>query len=382
MTARTEDVNGYIEIENNPISKVGVFPYSGAQIGAEPPDKVFMVYRPESELNNVDCINSFKLVPVIDEHTMLGDGQTPAEKKGVHGTTGEKIYFKDGYLYANLKIFSDSLQATIDNIKKDISLGYRCIYELSSGMFNGVQYDAVQKNIRGNHLAIVEEGRMGREVAVLDHATKFTFDSKELIKMVQKAELKALKDKVAVVVAALDEAEKAEKMEATDMEKMRADVNELMGMIKDLKAHESSEAEDKDEDKKDGDMEKDSGDADEEKKDDEKKESMDSATVAKMIKAAQDETLKTIARKNKLYDRVSPIIGAFDHSEMTLSDVEKYSAKKLELSVAEGQEGSAIEGFLKAHKPAKEFTVQDSARVNTLNIQNNPLDKHFFQGDK
>ena len=33
MSARQTDLNGFIEVKGNPISKVGVFPYLGAQLG-------------------------------------------------------------------------------------------------------------------------------------------------------------------------------------------------------------------------------------------------------------------------------------------------------------------------------------------------------------
>ena len=181
---RELDINGWTLIKDNPISKVGVFEYSGAQISPElEPDKIYKVYRPESELSNDECIESFKLVPWINEHVMLGNdadsGLTPAEEKGVEGVIGEEVHFKDGYLLGNIKVFSKNLSELINDGKIELSIGYRCEYDIQSGSFNGVRYDAVQKNIRGNHIALVEEGRSGPDVAVLDHF-KFTFDAAEL----------------------------------------------------------------------------------------------------------------------------------------------------------------------------------------------------------
>ena len=52
-SARNYDINGWAEIKGNPISKVGVFPYIGAQISPDlEPDKIYQVYRPEEELMN------------------------------------------------------------------------------------------------------------------------------------------------------------------------------------------------------------------------------------------------------------------------------------------------------------------------------------------
>lgn len=184
-SARSYDLNGWPEIKDNPISKVGVFPYHGRDISPElEPEKVYNVFRPDYELSDPNTIESFKLLPFTDEHEMLGSpdmGLTPAEKKGIHGVIGEEVYFDedDGYLKANIKIFSDKLADLIKNGKKELSIGYRCLYDLKSGVYNGTKYDAIQRNIRGNHLALVEEGRSGHDVAVLDHF-KVTLDSKEL----------------------------------------------------------------------------------------------------------------------------------------------------------------------------------------------------------
>src|ERR1700676_5463208 len=56
-SARIYDINGWMEIKGNPISKVGVFPYSGAQIDTDgsmglDPNKIYQVYRSQDELSN------------------------------------------------------------------------------------------------------------------------------------------------------------------------------------------------------------------------------------------------------------------------------------------------------------------------------------------
>ena len=182
-SARKYDINGYSEIKGNPISKSGVFPYLGSQIHPSlAPDQIYNVYRPEEELTDPEALESFKLVPFTDEHSMLGDGgegYMPAEEKGVHGVIGEDVYFEAPYLKANLKIFSNKLAQLIDSGKRELSIGYRCIYELVEGVYNGEKYQAIQRQLRGNHLALVNDGRAGSEVAVLD-SFKFTFDSGDL----------------------------------------------------------------------------------------------------------------------------------------------------------------------------------------------------------
>ena len=211
MTQRITDVNGYTTIPRNPISRVGVFPYSGRSIGAPPDqaDRIFMVYRPEAELADPETLESFKLAPWTDDHAMLGnpalqEGLTNPEDKGVHGTIGEQVEYDPTTrtLYANLKLWSSKLAALVDAGKKELSCGFRCVYEFATGNFEGQPYDAIQRTIRGNHLASVPEGRMGPGVAVLDHLT-FTFDAKEFAPMAKTTRGIKLAKKLGVAPAAL-----------------------------------------------------------------------------------------------------------------------------------------------------------------------------------
>lgn len=355
MTAREYDINGYVEIKDNPISKVGVFPYLGSSIGAEDPDKVYMVYRPEEELSSEETINSLKLNPWIDDHVMLGseeEGLTPAEEKGIQGVTGEEVYYEDGYLKANLKLYSESQAELIESGKKELSWGYRCEYDFTSGVFDGEQYDVIQRSIRGNHLASVDEGRMGPEVAVLDQKdvmvndkhTFFTIDCNDIEETAMTVKSNAADKKTAAIKAgqdALDAGMKEDGMDMPDgmemmMKMMPAMMMAMMeamggksgGMDEEEKeeAEDKAEAEDKDEcDKKDG---------------------MDSAEVDALkarLKSAEDSladvqqnTFKAVmaqaGKRDAMASAASAHIGNFDHAEKTLQETAEYVAGKMKLA--------------------------------------------------
>ena len=116
-SARAYDINGWFEVADNPISREGIFPYSGAQVGHPDRGRIFQVYRPGEELSAPDALASFRLMPIIDDHTMLGEGHTPAEDVGVAGVIGENVKFDRGVMTANLKIFSKALAQKIKNGK-------------------------------------------------------------------------------------------------------------------------------------------------------------------------------------------------------------------------------------------------------------------------
>ena len=341
MTKRIKDDNGWFEVKSNPISKEGVFQYSGAQIGADPM-RIYNVYRPADELNSPETLKSFELLPLINDHVMLGsaaEGLTPAEQKGIEGMIGQEVYFQDGILYANIKILSENLAGVIAAGKKQLSAGYRCVYDLVSGVWNGQPYDAVQRNIRGNHLALVQEGRMGPDVAVLDHMT-FTFDAKELLMPTELQEMKTALDAMETKLkAAMDTIEEMKEKKAAD----EAEEAEKK------KAEDEAEAEKKAEDEAAM-----AGEGE--------KNGMDAALRAEFeefkkngLKAMVGE----VAARDDLAKRVSAHIGVFDHADKTLAEVVKYAADKLGVAA----EKSAVEAFLKGRVTDTSSFALDNAAV-------------------
>jgi hypothetical protein len=260
-------------------------------------------------------------------------------------------------LRGNVKVFSEKLSNLIDSGKKELSIGYRCLYDLTPGVYNGQQYDAVQREIRGNHLALVEEGRAGPEVAVLD-SFKFSFDTKEL---------RSMADREMVAAQTGDEGEEVTLSSLYSlMQEMKTALQSLLGMEKAEAQQAGSDedpalVEDADEEKKDDEKKSsEAADADEEKKDDKKDDSnaMD-AKIAALSKQIEDlkksntrTVMKEVSRSTDLAKRLSQHVGAFDHSDMTVGDVASYGVKQLKLNCQAGHELAALEGYLAAKKPS------------------------------
>ena len=176
------DDNGFWEIKANPITKEGVFPYLGKSISPQlEPERIYQVYRGFDELSNPDTLKSFDGVPFINDHEMIGDGFTRYDQRPAAGVLMNPTA-DNGMIRGDLKIFSEELKNAITNGKKELSLGYKCEYALVPGEWNGIKYDAIQRNIRGNHIALVNRGRMGADVRVYDSG--ITMDAAEIIEEV------------------------------------------------------------------------------------------------------------------------------------------------------------------------------------------------------
>ncbi|PHM41580.1 DUF2213 domain-containing protein [Xenorhabdus szentirmaii] len=409
MSKRTYDLNGWLEVKDNPISKVGVFDYMGAEIGAPNPDQLYRVLHPQEELESEATLHSFRLMPFVDEHEMLGRDGTPAEKKGIEGVIGENVYFDYPYLKGNIKILSNAALNQIASGKIELSPGYRCRYEFTPGTFEGEHYDAIQRDIRANHLALVDEGRTGPDVAVQDHV--ITIDTRELVTMAT---------------------EEQDKKETTDNGFTPEQLEQLQAMIAAAVAGQAP-ATDEDPEKKDtgdSDSEQKSTDSDEEKKAEdaveeaetaaesaetgepeavenaeiaieaaeqaieEAKEHLDQATTDSLnrrvkrlrrgIQAMDDistlkrkvnrlekakptldtgEMLRQLAGRDELVHKLTPFVGVFDHGAMTKQGVAEYGVKQLGIPCQKGQETIALAAWMHGRVPdsQKPTTGMDAA---------------------
>ncbi|WP_276155666.1 DUF2213 domain-containing protein [Pseudomonas aeruginosa] len=163
---RKIDENGYMTIEGCPISSYGVFQYSAGQLGLPgDPTRIVNVYRPESAVSDPEYIESLKNLPLIDEHEMLSgfdddDDSVAPEDKGVEGIITSNAYYEAPWARGDIRIYSRNMQNQLERGKEDLSLGYSCRYTEQPGIWNGTPYEVVQDKMRGNHIALVKEGRV------------------------------------------------------------------------------------------------------------------------------------------------------------------------------------------------------------------------------
>lgn len=350
------DVNGWAEKRDNPLSCVGVYPYLGKDIpGAPDPGKIYYVYRPEEELADPECINSFKLVPWIDEHAMLGEEFTAPEHKGVQGVIGEDVYYRDGTLFGNIKIWGNNLKNLISSGKRELSCGYRCMYEAAQGVFNGQRFDYIQRCIRGNHLALVDQGRMGAGVAVMDNAVEgaltFSFDSSQGLTMADEPKDDNKPESGGGSAMTLAEATKI-------LQDILPEFNKLKELVEGMQGG-SAEAVTVDADEPDAD-DKDKGMG----MDTAKTIAALDAQVKSMQKqldekkpASMQDLMKEIAERDSLYKQGSQIVGAFDHSQMTRDGVAKYLVQKIGIACDSGHELSVLKGYFHNRQSAPALKV-------------------------
>lgn len=171
---RTVDDNGYLHVAVTPISKATVNPYLGREIpGWEEqglkPDAIYYGLRDPDELKK--AAPTFNGLPLLLNHHE--ESAANPQKDFRVGSTGTDAFFDGEYLKNSLSITD---QKAIDLINsgdmKELSCAYFFEPEFKAGEYKGMPYDFVMRNIRGNHVALVPEGRAGHDVAVADSKPK------------------------------------------------------------------------------------------------------------------------------------------------------------------------------------------------------------------
>ena len=169
-TERLYTDEGFLKVPAR-ISRTGIQEYLAIEMGLtdRDPNDIIRVYRPEEEVFSDESLSSFANKPVTNNHPPELVTSANARQYSV-GMSGPEVT-RDGMFVATVLHVTD--QASIDDIesgKAELSNGYLSDIDWTEGVTpDGEQYDAVQRNIKGNHIAIVERGRAGTACRLADN---------------------------------------------------------------------------------------------------------------------------------------------------------------------------------------------------------------------
>ena len=160
---RIQAEEGYILYTGVPIARIGAQEYGRDEVGLDG-DGVVNVYRDAADVFDPVTIASFEGKIVTDEHppVMLDETNVMDYIKGTVHNVRRGTGYENGYLLADLMVYDPVLNEEIRQGKREVSCGYYLDY------VEGPDGRIYQKNIRGNHVAIVPKGRAGSRVAIKD----------------------------------------------------------------------------------------------------------------------------------------------------------------------------------------------------------------------
>lgn len=137
----------------------GVFTRAGIFEYINPDGSVRRELRPKSEVMHADSLASLELLPVVEEHP---PGGRVGNATRVQGFTLEGVRADGDLVVGSLVATDPALIRSIEHGKRALSVGYTLRYDKTPGVdpVHG-RYDGVQRDIRGDHLAVVDIGRAG-----------------------------------------------------------------------------------------------------------------------------------------------------------------------------------------------------------------------------
>lgn len=173
-SVRRIDQDGHLHVEMTPISKANVCGYVGREI----PDfqklgldasKTYQLYRDADELAR--AAPTFAGKPLMLIHKPVSADDHPREI--TVGSVGDDVVFDAPYLMAPLHVVDGEAIGLINSDEqRQLSSAYRYRADMTPGTVNGEAYDGVMRDIVGNHVALVREGRAGPDVIVGDSKRK------------------------------------------------------------------------------------------------------------------------------------------------------------------------------------------------------------------
>lgn len=190
----------------------GVYEYLGAEIGQEPPHKVFKVYRSPDSVKKLSLLMNG--LPITDGHVSL-EADPEDVVTTVDGT--EVIAWKDADLSSTVMIKNrvkalDSVLSLKQQGKNELSLGFK------ANLVPHETYDFEQTEFEPHHLAVLERGRCGSSCRFIDHKPEEKDSEpmkqlKEVLQSFKDADGEVTLQQILEMVAALPEAIRSVPME-------------------------------------------------------------------------------------------------------------------------------------------------------------------------
>jgi uncharacterized protein len=172
-SARSIDRDGRLRVDLAVISQANVSKYYGAEImdadtlGLDP-QQTYLLYRPPDELKK--AVPSACGLPVLTAHEPVDAVEFRPDL--LVGSTLNDARFVSPHLLCSIAIWSaDAIDDIESGAKGSLSWGYRYETDWRPGVTpDGKRFDGSMRSIVGNHVALVDSGRIGPASIIADRS--------------------------------------------------------------------------------------------------------------------------------------------------------------------------------------------------------------------
>ena len=180
-TKRTMTDGGQMHVPCR-FARTGEQLYTAGQLGlkGKPSNEVIVVLRDESDVFNQESMETFRSAPVTIGHPKDASGKpisvTAENAKELQVGMLEGMPTRDEDTLAGTLVLTtdEAIKAIEDD--QELSAGYVCDIEELDGKY-------YQRNIRANHIAIVNKGRAGSSCRISDEALEVQLVDEETVKL-------------------------------------------------------------------------------------------------------------------------------------------------------------------------------------------------------
>lgn len=160
---------GYL-IANAKIARIGIQEYQNSD------GTVRREFRPPEEVASRDSLKTLCDLPVSIEHppVMLDSSSAKTFTVGWNGS----VTYDGGFVSTKIKLIDGkAVQNALDGGRVELSVGYVTKLDWTSGEWQEQKYDCIQRQIRGNHIALTVKARGGSNLRLYPAATAPNRDS-------------------------------------------------------------------------------------------------------------------------------------------------------------------------------------------------------------
>ena len=172
LSSRTITPAGFLVAPGTSARAGNVQQYRAAELklDGEPPERVVRLYRPPEEVFAPDTVKSFDGAPITHGHPAEGF-VTAKNWRALSVGDITKVASCGSALSGELNVRdADAVAAVMAHDTDQLSCGYTFDFDPTPGTSpSGEVYDGIQRNIRGNHIAIVRAARGGDACCVADN---------------------------------------------------------------------------------------------------------------------------------------------------------------------------------------------------------------------
>jgi uncharacterized protein len=147
--------------------RTGIQLYAGHEVG-KPDQEVVRVYRAADQVFSTDSLQSFSHAPITVDHP--DEGVSAENWKALSVGEVSTAAKQDGQWVMLPLILKDAaaIKSVMDG-KRELSAGYTCDLDFTPGTTaDGEAFDAQQRDIKINHLALVDRARAGSKARIGD----------------------------------------------------------------------------------------------------------------------------------------------------------------------------------------------------------------------